>query len=67
MTTQGVRNMDLNKAYKKIYILPAFLVFFVLFLLPSILGLFYSFTNWNVMSDDIRFIGLDNYLSLIHI
>ena len=56
--------MDLNKAYKKIYILPAFLVFFVLFLLPSILGLFYSFTNWNVMSDDIRFIGLDNYRNI---
>lgn len=53
--------MQLKKVYKGWYVVPAFLVFFVLFLLPSIIGLFFSFTNWNVMSDGIRFIGLENY------
>lgn len=53
--------MQAKKIYKGWYILPAFLIFFVLFLFPSIIGLFFSFTNWNVMSDNIRFIGLENY------
>lgn len=53
--------MQAKKIYKGWYVLPAFLIFFVLFLLPSIIGLFFSFTNWNVMSDNIRFIGLENY------
>ncbi len=53
--------MQLKKVYKGWYVLPAFLVFFVLFLLPSIIGLFFSFTNWNVMSDGIKFIGFENY------
>ena len=53
-----------NKTYSKIYIMPAFIIFFTLFLLPSIIGLFYSFTNWNVMNQQIKFIGLDNYKSI---
>ena len=53
--------MQMKKIYKGWYILPAFLIFFTLFLLPSIIGLFFSFTNWNSMSDSIKFIGLGNY------
>ena len=53
--------MQLKQVYKGRYVLPAFIIFFVLFLLPSIIGLFYSLTNWNSMSDTIRFVGLENY------
>lgn len=53
--------MQLKKVYKGWYMAPALLIFFVLFLLPSIIGLFFSLTNWNSMSDTIRFIGLGNY------
>lgn len=53
--------MQLKKVYKGWYALPAFLIFFILFLLPSIIGLFFSFTNWNVMSDSIKFVGWENY------
>lgn len=50
-----------DKIYSRWYLLPAFLIFFVLFLLPSIIGLLFSFTNWNAMSSNIKFIGLENY------
>lgn len=50
-----------DKIYSKWYLLPAFLIFFVLFLLPSTIGLLFSFTNWNAMSSNIKFIGLENY------
>lgn len=53
--------MQLKKVYKGWYMAPAFLIFFVLFLLPSVIGLFFSFTNWNSMSDTVKFIGLGNY------
>lgn len=53
--------MQLKKVYKGWYMAPALLIFFVLFLLPGIIGLFFSLTNWNSMSDTIRFIGLENY------
>lgn len=53
--------MQLKRVYKGWYMAPALLIFFVLFLLPSIIGLFFSLTNWNSMSDTIRFIGLENY------
>ena len=58
--------MNDNKMYRKLFYMPAFIVFFFLFLLPSIIGLFLSFTNWNVMSDNIRFIGLDNYIKIFN-
>lgn len=56
--------MKLNKVYSKWYLMPAFVLFFVLFLFPSIIGLFFSFTNWNVMSENVKFVGLTNYLNI---
>lgn len=56
--------MKLNKVYSIWYLMPAFVLFFVLFLFPSIIGLFFSFTNWNVMSENVKFVGLTNYLNI---
>lgn len=53
--------MQLKRVYKSWYVMPAFMIFIVLFLFPSILGLFFSFTNWNVMSESVKFVGLENY------
>jgi raffinose/stachyose/melibiose transport system permease protein len=39
----------------------AFVLFAVLVFFPGILGIFYSFTNWNSYSSDIRFVGMKNY------
>ncbi|MDD3212842.1 MAG: sugar ABC transporter permease [Eubacteriales bacterium] len=53
--------MNYNKVYSKWFWAPAFAIFFILFLLPSIMGIFFSFTNWNAISDNIKWIGIDNY------
>ena len=53
--------MYTSKIYSWRFVLPAFLLFFVLFLVPNLLGFYYSLTNWNVMSDEVKFIGLDNF------
>lgn len=45
-------------------ILPAFLGFVVLFILPTLMSFMYSFTNWSVYSLNVRFVGLDNFKRL---
>ena len=42
-------------------VFPAFLIFGVLFIVPTIIGVYYAFTNWSVFLPDTRFIGLDNF------
>lgn len=49
------------KVYSGGFLVPGLLIYIILFLLPCIMGLYYSFTNWNSMSDTMKFIGLDNY------
>lgn len=51
----------------KIYlfmILPAFIGFTGLFIVPTVMSFFYSMTNWSVYSQEIHFVGLHNYRKL---
>jgi raffinose/stachyose/melibiose transport system permease protein len=36
----------------------------VFIVIPSVIGIFYSLTNWSRFSSDIDFVGLDNYRSI---
>jgi raffinose/stachyose/melibiose transport system permease protein len=40
---------------------PAFLVFAALVLVPFLMGIYYSFTDWNGVMGNINFVGFDNY------
>lgn len=42
-------------------ILPAFLGFVVLYIVPTGMSFLYSVTNWSVYNPNIRFIGLENF------
>ena len=46
--------------------MPAFILYFVLFIIPVIFGIGYSLTNWNAMSSEIKFVGLRNYLEIFN-
>ncbi|MFD0961624.1 carbohydrate ABC transporter permease [Paenibacillus chungangensis] len=43
------------------YLLPGFSIYSIFFLIPIGICLYYSFTNWNGISDSYRFVGLDNF------
>ena len=43
------------------FVLPALVLYTLLVVLPSVLGIGYSFTDWSAYSSDIGFIGLENY------
>lgn len=45
-------------------ILPAFIGFISLFILPTLMSFAYSFTNWSVYSPNVKFIGLENFKKL---
>ncbi|MDD4081462.1 MAG: sugar ABC transporter permease [Eubacteriales bacterium] len=46
------------------FVLPAFLFYFSLSLLPTMQGLFYSFTNWHFMNPKYGFVGLQNFINI---
>jgi len=53
--------MNPKKLYPWYFAGGALLIYLLLCFLPSIIGIFYSMTNWNSFSDDIKFVGLENY------
>ena len=56
--------MDRNKTYPWYFALGALLLFFILCFIPSVIGVFYSFTDWNSFSDKVNFVGFDNFKTI---
>ena len=46
------------------FTLPALICIFVMFYIPFVMGAGYSFTQWNGISQQPKFIGLDNYKAI---
>ncbi|GAE31384.1 carbohydrate ABC transporter permease [Alkalihalobacillus hemicellulosilyticus] len=57
--------MDRNKLYPWYFSLGAIVIYFIFIVLPSFMGIYYSFTDWNSYSDIKNFIGLDNYRTIL--
>lgn len=57
--------MNKKKIYPCWFLLIPLLLYVVFFLTPGLLGIFYSFTDWNVRSKGtIQFVGLKNYIDI---
>lgn len=56
---------DIKKnQYKLYFLLPAIILVSLFFILPIILNLFYSFTDWTTYKSGVDFIGLKNIIEL---
>ncbi|MDO4336843.1 MAG: sugar ABC transporter permease [Eubacteriales bacterium] len=55
----------IDSLYPKYLLIPVVLIFIVFFIIPVIGGVFISFTNWDITRSGIKFIGLDNYVSIL--
>ncbi|HJC62321.1 MAG TPA: sugar ABC transporter permease [Candidatus Blautia merdavium] len=53
--------MNSKKLYPWYFAAGAALVYFLLCFLPGVLGIGYSFTDWNNFTTEVNFVGLDNY------
>ena len=47
------------------FLLPSFIGFLIFYLIPTIRGIYISFTDWNLLANDGEFIGGENYSKLI--
>ncbi len=57
--------MNKKKVYPYWFLIVPLVLYGVFFLLPSILGIFYSFTDWNARSmGEVSFVGLQNYIEI---
>ncbi|MFC5471551.1 carbohydrate ABC transporter permease [Cohnella suwonensis] len=50
--------------YPFYFIVPALLVYGLFFVYPTLTGFAYSFTDWSAYSDEVHYIGLDNFRDL---
>lgn len=55
------RNNIAERTYSPLFVLPAFSIYFIFFMIPVISGFGYSFTNWNQYLTEIEYVGLDNF------
>lgn len=53
--------MNSRKIYPFYFWVPAAIIYFIFCFSPGLLGLGYSLTDWNGFTQDINFIGLENY------
>lgn len=53
-----------NKAYPFYFTSGALFLYLLFFILPSVMGLFYSFTDWNSYTTEVNWVGLDNFKTI---
>ncbi len=58
---QNLKKGYMDRFYHPLFIAPAFIIFFVFFILPVVFGFGFSFTDWNQYLTEINFIGLKNF------
>ena len=56
--------MNKNKIYPWYFMAGALIIYFVLFFLPGLIGVGYSFTNWSSYATELKFVGLDNFRTI---
>lgn len=55
-----------NKALPYLFMLPATLVIVFVYVVPFLSSIYFSMTDWNGISWNMKFIGLKNYLDILH-
>lgn len=50
-----------NKVYPFYFVGGALFLYLLFFVLPSVMGFFYAFTDWNSYSSSVNFVGLENF------
>ena len=58
--------MNKKKVYPQWFLILPLVLYIVFFLFPSLLGLFYSFTDWSLATpkNGLHYVGLKNYIEI---
>src|SRR5579859_3777050 len=60
----GNNTMKLRSQYPFYFVLVALVLYVVFFIIPSVSGIAYAFTDWSSYSNDVNFVGLDNFKTI---
>ncbi|WP_051109218.1 carbohydrate ABC transporter permease [Paenibacillus ginsengihumi] len=64
-TGRALRRRKLPLYYPVMFVVPAFVIYAVFFIYPTVLGFYYSFTDWNATETTIRFVGLAQFTEVM--
>lgn len=53
--------MKKNRIYPWYFAAGALVIYFILFFLPGLIGVGYSFTDWSAYSDELHYVGFENF------
>ncbi len=56
--------MRQSRTYPLYFVVPLLLLYCTLFIVPNLIGIYFSFTDWNRYSPEINFTGLENFRTL---
>lgn len=56
--------MKHKKIYPSYFILLSLVLYLLFFMIPSAMGLAFSFTDWNAMNDEAHFIGFSHFIEI---
>jgi raffinose/stachyose/melibiose transport system permease protein len=56
--------MKLGNRYPLYFVLPALALYVVFFILPSVSGIGFAFTDWNSYRSEINFVGFENFQTI---
>ena len=58
------KNSYESKTYPYYFLTGALILYLMLFVIPGVMGIYFSFTDWNSYSDKVNFIGLENFKTI---
>jgi raffinose/stachyose/melibiose transport system permease protein len=53
-----------NKAYPLYFVSGAVVLYLLFYVLPSMMGFYYAFTDWNTYTTEVNWVGLQNYQTI---
>ena len=57
--------MKLRSRYPYYFVLAALILYVVFFIIPSLSGIAFAFTDWNAYSDEVHYVGLQNFQTIL--
>ncbi|MGI6777289.1 MAG: hypothetical protein ACOX7R_04500 [Acetivibrionales bacterium] len=54
--------MNKKKVYPTIFVLGALILYGILYLVPGLVGIGYSFTDWSSYSKELNYVGFENFI-----
>lgn len=54
------------QSYAFMFILPSFLIYTLFVIVPTVGSIYLSFTSWDGISEDVRYIGFANFVEIWH-